>query len=598
MSDGWVRSAQYVTMSDGVKIATYTYLPKGLGEGEKVPAIIIPTPYFSMASFRSPFFEKLAAKLAIGGQGEWAEGFARFGYATVLWDLRGSGASFGQKLSAMVPAVIKDTTEILDWIVSQPWCNGNIGATGISARGMITEWMLAAKHPALKAIIPRFTPFDIYSATLVGGLTASRFIRDVGSMLRMMDANRLPDMPESSIARGILKFLGMRIMPMDEDRDGSMLAAAVGDHAENQYLDRDMLKVTYRDDQLASATTEATLDTESPFNYANEMAESGAAIYGFTGWYDGSFPRELINLHLNVRTSGSKLIIGPWGHHAKFNSSPFVKGKQPSRFDQAAELARFFDYHLKGVDSGIGNEAPIHYYTLGEEKWKESMVWPPEGFQERRYYLFRGNGLVPDEPGNDEGVDQYHVDYSAGTGVYSRFGKHLEGGRFPVTYPDRKNRDKKLLTYTSSPLDADMEVTGHPFLTLYASFSSTDGAILAYIEDVQPDGRIFVATDGCLRACFRKLSNEQPPYVQIDPYHTFKRDDAEPLVPGELAGMTFGLFPVSYLFRKGHSIRLSIAGADKDNFVLLPQGEPPTVAVHYGGGHASFLTIPLAPGAT
>ena len=191
----WTATAQYVPMSDGVKVATYLFLPEGLSQGEKIPAIIIPTPYFSMPKFRSSFFEALARKLAIAGQGKWAEDFTHFGYATILWDLRGSGASYGKKRCNWVPDITRDTTPLVDWIISQPWSNGKVGATGISGPGMICQWMLTAKHPALKAIVPRFTTYDIYNATLIGGLTASRFIQDVGSMLRAMDANQLYILP-------------------------------------------------------------------------------------------------------------------------------------------------------------------------------------------------------------------------------------------------------------------------------------------------------------------------------------------------------------------------------------------------------------------
>jgi uncharacterized protein len=588
---GWVHRSQYVAMADGVKTATYLYLPQGLAEGEKIPAIVIPTPYFSMAAFRSPFFEKLAAKLAIGGQAEWAEEFARFGYATVLWDLRGSGASYGQKKCNWVPDILRDTPRLMDWIVQQPWCNGKVGGTGISARGMICEWMLAAGHPALKAIVPRFTAFDMYTSTHVGGLTASRFVRDVGTLLRSMDANRLADMAPSAIARGLLRLLGMQIMSMDEDPDGKLLAEAVRDHAHNEYIDRDMLVVHYPDEQLPSSATPATLNSQSPFAYARAMAESGGAIYSYTGWLDGPFPREMISLYNTVRTPGSKLLLGPWGHHAKFNSSPVALGTQPTALDQAAEIVRFFDYHLKGIDNGIGAEAPIRYYTMGTEQWQEAQSWPPRG-EERRYYLAAGNALA-ERPAATEEADAYQVDFSAGTGVHSRFGMHLEGGRFPVRYPERATRDRQLLTYTSAPLQSDTEVTGHPAVTLYAASTATDGGFYAYLEDVYPGGRVVVATDGCLRARFRKLSPGQPPYWQGGPYRACTKADEAPLVPGEVAELTFDLFPVSYLFKAGHSIRLALAGADKDNFVTLPEGEAPELRFYRGGEHASFVSLPV-----
>ena len=414
---GWVRTAQYVAMADGIKVATYLYLPKGLKDSEKIPTIVIPTPYFSMPKFRSPFFEKLASKLAIAGQGLWAEDFTHFGYATILWDVRGSGASYGLKRCDWVPDMARDTSALIDWIISQPWSNGKVGATGISAPGMICQWMLAAKHPALKAIVPRFTPFDIYNATLIGGLTASKFIQDVGTMLRAMDANQLEKMPKSPPARILLQIFGMQIMPMDEDRGGSKLAEAVRDHVDNEYLDRDLVRVSFNDEQLPSSSTPVTLETLSPYAHTHDMEASGAAIYSYGGWFDGAFPRELSSLFMTVHTPGSKLILGPWGHHAKFNSSPVVEGKQASEFDQAAEIVRFFDFHLKGIDLGISDEMPVHYYTMGEEKWKTASTWPPQNMNSVRYYLAEGNTLSNDVPMAKQACDPYKVDFTAGTGI-------------------------------------------------------------------------------------------------------------------------------------------------------------------------------------
>jgi putative CocE/NonD family hydrolase len=325
------------------------------------------------------------------------------------------------------------------------------------------------------------------------------------------------------------------------------------------------------------------------------MEASGAAIYGYGGWFDGAFPRELINLHMTVHTPGSKLILGPWGHHAKFNSSPVVVDKQASEFDQAAEIARFFDYHLKGIDLGISDEMPVHYYTMGEEKWKTANAWPPQKMDNLKYYLAERNSLSTEVPTAQQASDVYKVDFTAGTGIYSRFGEHLEGGRYPVIYPDRKMRDQKLLTYTSAPLEHDLEITGNPIVTLFISCSTTDGAVFVYLEDVHPDGKVTIVTDGCLRPIFHKMSDEKPPYWQAGPYRAYRKADANPLEIGKVTELTFDLFPVSYLYRVGHSIRMAISGADADNFVQIPKGEPPAVEFYRNSNFPSSVNLPVFP---
>lgn len=105
-------------------------------------------------------------------------------------------------------------------------------------------------------------------------------------------------------------------------------------------------------------------------------------------------------------------------------------------------------------------------------------------------------------------------------------------------------------------------------------------------------GYIHYVTEGLLRALHRKISLETPPYQVPVPYHSFKRDDAMPLVPGEVAEIAFHLQPISYLFRRGHSIRVAVSGADKDIFALVPPS-PPKMEVQRSRTYPSHISLPL-----
>jgi putative CocE/NonD family hydrolase len=161
-----------------------------------------------------------------------------------------------------------------------------------------------------------------------------------------------------------------------------------------------------------------------------------------------------------------------------------------------------------------------------------------------------------------------------------------------VVYPDRRAEDEKLLTYTSAPLDHALEVTGHPLVTLFVSSSADDGAFHVYLEDIDARGRVSYVTEGLLRAIHRRINDAAAPYRQPVPYRTFKREDAKPLVPGEVSELRFDLLPTSYVFEKGHHIRVAIAGADASHFTIIPGG-PPTIAVHRNRRHASRIDLPV-----
>jgi putative CocE/NonD family hydrolase len=245
---------------------------------------------------------------------------------------------------------------------------------------------------------------------------------------------------------------------------------------------------------------------------------------------------------------------------------------------------------LKSAEDGEISEKVLYYYTLGEEKWKSTTVWPPAGVALTRWYLAEDNTLTRDASSAEPGADSYTVDFEASTGRNNRW--HTPDGITPVIYKNRAGQDRRLLTYTSPPLERDTEITGHAAVTLYVTSTENDGAFYVYLEDVDEGGRITYMTEGQLRALHRKLSKDSPPYEVFAPYHSFKRKDAMPLVPGEVTELTFGLLPTSVLIRRGHCLRIAIAGHDNDTFARIPAQGTPIITVQRNRIHASFIDLP------
>jgi putative CocE/NonD family hydrolase len=163
-----------------------------------------------------------------------------------------------------------------------------------------------------------------------------------------------------------------------------------------------------------------------------------------------------------------------------------------------------------------------------------------------------------------------------------------------VAYPDRETEDKKLLTYTSAPLKADLEVTGSPVLTVEMASTTTDGAIHAYLEDIAPSGQVIYLDEGILRVIHRKeVDPKGLLYEPLGPAHSFLRADSEPMIPGEVATIRFSLLPTSVLLRKGHSIRIALAGADASLFQRYPVTGNPTWTVYREAERSSFLELPV-----
>jgi len=329
-----------------------------------------------------------------------------------------------------------------------------------------------------------------------------------------------------------------------------------------------------------------------PFGRQEQIESSGAAMYVWVSWLDAGTVDGALSRFLTF-SNPQKVIIGAWSHGGRRNADPFLPADappDPSSAEQHKMLVEFFDNHLKDDGSGIP-ERGVTYCTLGEGGWNVTDTWPPAGFAAREWYFGADGLLTPDAPISETAADEYAVDFTATTGDSTRWHTQLGGG--DVVYPDRAEEDKKLLTYTSLPMETDVEITGTPIVTLYAASTETDGAFHAYLEDVAPDGRVTYITEGIIRAIHRKVSEEEPPYVQLAPYHSYKKADGMPLVPGEVAEVTFNLYTTSVLIRKGHRIRIAVAGHDASWFARYPAEGTPTLHVQRNTRFPSKIVLPM-----
>jgi putative CocE/NonD family hydrolase len=496
-----VRTSRYLEMRDGVRIAIDLYLPKGLSPATKVPAILHQTRYYRRINLNWPFGPLIARRDPM------LRMFRRFvshGYALVNVDVRGTGASFGSRQMEWSPDEVKDAAEIAGWIIGQPWSDGQVATWGISYTGTAAEKALINHHPAIRAAVIQYALFDIYPDIVCpGGARNDLFLRTWSALNAAMDKNDL-----RSFARHQMSALaGLAVggvAPVDGDETGALLREAVNAHDGNYGIYTASLEAEFADDRTNSGLS---ADDFSPHAFLREIASSGAAIYSWSGWYDGAWTLAAIIRFLNMPSPGTRLILGPWDHGGEQNPDPFVKD-HVTRFDHGGEVLRFLDYHLKGIRTGIETEPPVHYFTVGEEAWKAAETWPPAGF-------------TLASPRAEEGADRYRMDYAAGSGRGSRWLSQVNVRGTRIGYPDRKGRDARLLAYTSSPLEGNVEVTGNPLITLFIRSNAPDAQLFAYLEDVWPNGDVFYVTEGVFRALHRKISQETP-YRTTVPYHSFK----------------------------------------------------------------------------
>jgi len=583
--------SQYLTMRDGVKIAVEVWLPADLAANQQVPALINATRYSRKINASDMnLINRLAVRL-----GFVPADFARYielnpeaawvneaGYAVVLVDARGSAASFGSRPIEWSPDEVADYGEIIEWISTQPWSNGSVGAWGTSYAGNTADLMASIGHPAFKATAPRFSDFDpLLGVGMPGGLRADGFL-DLWS-----DYNASVD-SEAQHAKVV-----------DTDAGGKLLEQAIAEH-NNPNIAQTMRAIEFKDDEFGQSGL--TFEDISPYSMRQDFEQANVPMQVWVSWLDAATTDGALSRYLTFNTP-QHVIIGAWSHGGGPSVDPFLPESIETEgiagqmalievFEpQMAQVLEFFDCYLKEEASCQDTESSITYYTLNSGQWHTTTFWPPEGFAPQRWYFAQDNTLSTEAPTEDAAADEYAVDFTATTGKTNRWFTQF-GASVDYT-ANRADADNKLLTYTSPPMPADTEITGSPVITLYVASTTEDGAFHVYLEDVAPDGRVTYITEGILRANQHLVSDAEPPYVELGPYHSFNRADSAPLVPGEVTEIALKLYATSVLIKQGHSLRVALAGADADTFARYPDTGSPVWTVQRNNVYPSRIDLPV-----
>ncbi|MCI0752359.1 CocE/NonD family hydrolase [Teichococcus vastitatis] len=571
--------SRYLAMPDGCRIALDLWRPEGATG--PVPAILILTPYYrrfavAPGSDADP----------IPNAGKFVRYLVPRGYAVVVVDVRGTGASFGTRDSFRSPKEREDSREITDWIVAQPWSDGQVGATGISYPGAASDFLASTGHPAVKAIAPLFAVWDTYADNYYpGGILLKQLAKSYDDLMVAMDHDR------RDLLRNYVYYANPDLRgphPVDEDAGGTLLAEALREHLGNFRQPDFMGEFRFREDPLPYDPSFSSASF-SPYS-VSEGIRPDVAVLAVSGWMDGAgYANGAVARFLTLRNNKVHLVLGPWDHGARCNVSPWRRDQAPD-FALLGAVLRFFDHYLLRRDTGLEAEQPVHYFSLHAESWHAAAAWPPVDTVRR---LHLGAGALYDAAG-EAGAETLRADFAWGSGTGTRY-ERIAGINSTTYYADWQDREAKLTGWSSAPLEDDTELTGHGLADLWLGADTPDAALFVYVSEVEADGTVRYVTEGLLRALHRRESPAPDHYRTTWPFRTFRRDDAAPLVPGQAERIRIPLLPVSWVFRAGSRIRLSIAGMDADHCAQVPHGRPPELTLLRGGDRASALELPLRP---
>lgn len=538
--DGFKRESVYVPMRDGTRIAVDIFRPTKGGQvaTEKLPLVWMHSPYNRRTYQGKPAVESYPG---------YAINLSKYGYNVAVADFRGVYASFGGNLGYnrgewSEPAKW-DAYDLTEWFAKQPYTNGKIGMWGCSATGGSQMQAATTRPPSLKAIIPMSAEFEGYNAFVVGGVAAQRPVGTPGAT-----GNAVAQRDRGAAA-------------VDGPDGAALLAQAVTGHQGNQDSPG---SVPNRDSRAPVGGAEWWKLT-NPASHLASLKASEFGVMAVANWDEAGTRHGTFWTFNNLPRANTKMLVGPATHCA------WSAVKDETGFEFITEELRFYDYWLKGVKNNVMDEPAVTYFTYNAPKasaWRTSDAWPLKN--ERRTHFYLGeNSLSPDRP---SAARTFAGSMGASVGATSTTVPAPSGG----------------LNFLTAPLTADTEVTGHPVVNLWLSANTPDADVTAWIHDVAPDGSMKTyQMVGRLRASHRKIS--AAPYNNLGlPWRSFASTDQAGLTDGGAVELKFDMLPMSYIFQKGHRIRLNLTFAN-------PVGGEGKVTLHQGPGKLSYLTLPVIP---
>ena len=435
------------------------------------------------------------------------------GYAFVHMDVRGTGRSDGE-YRFLDSKEQTDFYDVIEWIALQPWSDGKIGGIGQSYYAM-TQWFMAAqKPPHLACIAPYDGLIDAYTGIAYSGGIPSKFT----SIWYNGELRPLNQYPSTGPAK---------MLPWD-----------------------------LADESNRHPTYDAFWKERAAFEQLDKI---NIPVFSIGIWAK-------VELHLQGNIVGYQRVKSPkkllvtgspnvFQAAADFNSIPFHE----------KYLLPFYDWCLKGQQTSYVNEPAVRYHLMGANVMKTANSWPPENITYQSYYLKKGpTGSVKSL--NDGALDTTPPTADGGATEFNYPDPGWRAG--VVTFgPQGPDPVARILTFTSEPLEFDLEVVGPIKLVLYAASSNTDTDFIAKLSEQFPSAaaeqtnaqpRFRVVSKGWMKASHRELNAQLS--TEYAPWYSHAR--VEPLVPGTPYRFEVPVMPTANLFKKGSRIRLELANGD------------------------------------
>jgi putative CocE/NonD family hydrolase len=595
----YVKQDVMIPMRDGVKLHTVIVIPKSVMAG-KAPIMLTRTPYNATgraSRMKSPHIASIL--------GDGDDAFIENGYIRVFQDVRGKYGSEGDYvMTRPVRGPLNNTPvdhstdayDTIDWLIKNiPQSNGKVGMVGSSYEGFTVLMALVEPHPALKAAVPM--------SPMVDGWRGDDWFHN--------GAFRNPNLAYiagQNAARGE----GEKIVTgINDDYEAWLRAGSTSDFAHLYGIDQlNFAKKLFEHPAYDSYWQEQALDkilAKRPLSVPT-MTVVGRwdqeDIYGAYATYAAVEPQDKTN-------KMNSLVVGPW-RHSGVNYEGSTLGALKFTGDTAREFRRevmlpFFNQYLKDGAPAF-DTPPVWSYQTGVNRWRRLDQWPlvPASTP---LYLKPGFGLAFEKAegkaDKTAAFDEYVSDPAKPVPFVPR-PVHVSDGNVwkPWLVTDQRGYSDRtdVLTYTSIPLTAPLQLAGQPMVDLFASTSGTDSDWVVKLIDVYPDE---VAAQPDLGGY------ELPIAMDIFRGRYYQGLDKPAAIPANKAERyRFALPNVDHVFLPGHRIMVQIQSSwfplyDRNPQTFVPNifyAKPgdyrkATQRVYHAPGLESAIELPVVQAA-
>jgi predicted acyl esterase len=481
------------------------------------------------------------------------------GYICIRVDARGVCNSPGVQAPFSVQEA-EDYYDAIEWAGTQPWSNGNVGLWGMSYLAMAQHNVASLQPPHLKAMIAQGTDADIYNEALYGG---------------------------GIFGEGFWTW-------WHKAWSGGNFC---GERHETDWMDR-VLTTPFNDP--------TAYGPKGSIFMAPQIDKATAPVW-IVGPQAGAVIHQLGSSETFIRSTAAK------AKRFDFNDAWF-----PGCYNAAsvADHQRWFDHWLKGLDTGVTEEAPVRVQLRtgdGGYQLIEEQEWPIARTSYRRWYLdatpsdWQGDGRRTDlmrvtpTPPSGEASASYSAQVELGQSMLSPMG--------PVGGPPRWPTG---ISFVSDPMPEDMTLIGYMKAGLWVSSTSADMDVFVSVRVIDESGRevrydapihpahpIFAAPvgHGLLKVSHRKIDNARS--TDYWPVHTHAEADHAPLSSGEVVEIELGLNPSTAMIPKGCRLRVDIQPYAPDGAPTRAYDESyhtgAVNTVHTGADYPCFIQLPIVP---